>query len=179
MLLHGVYHRIVCPLVFKATSQQFGVTPFHSRNCKLLQLSGSLTTPLLLPQTYYKLNYVDRRVDNPEQRMCEDIPNLAEGLGDLLREWCNASIDAVFYAWMLRRYSRTNKYTLAILGYVLGAGIVTTAVSPNFGRLYKRQSENEGTSLLTAQSWNYLGKDPKPQAFFNGIFFERPLGIML
>ena len=80
--------------------------------------------------------------------MCEDIPNLAEGLGDLLREWCNASIDAVFYAWMLRRYSRTNKYTLAIIGYVLGAGIVTTAVSPNFGRLYKRQSENEGMPLL-------------------------------
>ena len=89
-------------------------------------------------------------MDNPEQRMCEDIPNLADGLGDLLREWCNASIDAVFYAWMLRRYSRTNKYTLAILGYVLGAGIVTTAVSPNFGRLYKRQSENEGMSLLIA-----------------------------
>jgi len=57
---------------------------------------------------------------------------------------CNASVDAVFYAWMLRSYSRTNKYTLAIIGYVFGAGVLTTVASPNFGRLYKRQSENEG-----------------------------------
>ena len=38
-------------------------------------------------QTYYKLSYVDRRIDNPEQRICEDVPYLASGLGDLLREW--------------------------------------------------------------------------------------------
>ena len=94
------------------------------------------------------MTYVDRRIDNPEQRICEDIPNLASGLGDLLREWCNSSVDAVFYSWMLRSYSRTNKYTFMILGYVFGAGILTTVVSPNFGRLYKRQSENEGTISL-------------------------------
>ena len=98
-------------------------------------------------QTYYKLNYVDRRIDNPEQRMCEDIPLLADGLADLLREWCNASVDAIFYAFVLRSYSRTNKYTLAILGYVFGAGIVTTLLSPNFGKLYKIQSSNEGIIL--------------------------------
>lgn len=57
---------------------------------------------------------------------------------------CNASVDAVFYAWMLQSYSRTNKYTAAIIGYVFGAGVLTTVASPNFGRLYKRQSENEG-----------------------------------
>lgn len=101
-------------------------------------------------QAYYKLSYVDRRVANLEQRICEDIPCLAEGLGDLLREWCNASVDALFYAWMLRRYSRTNKYTAAIVGYVLGAGVLTTLASPNFGRLYKRQSENEGAPLTSA-----------------------------
>lgn len=93
------------------------------------------------------MTYVDRRIDNPEQRVCEDIPNLASGLGDLLREWCNSSVDAIFYSWMLRSYSRTNKYTLLILGYVFGAGILTTVASPNFGRLYKRQSENEGAAL--------------------------------
>ena len=93
------------------------------------------------------MTYVDRRIDNPEQRICEDIPNLASGLGELLREWCNSSVDAVFYSWMLQSYSRTNKYTLLILGYVFGAGVLTTVASPNFGRLYKRQSENEGSFL--------------------------------
>ena len=44
-------------------------------------LSGTL-------QTYYKLSYVDRRIDNPEQRICEDIPKLVDGLGELVGEWC-------------------------------------------------------------------------------------------
>ncbi len=95
-------------------------------------------------QVTQRIEAVDRRINNPEQRICEDVPYLAGGLGDLLREWCNASVDAVFYAWMLRSYSRTNKYTAAILGYVFGAGVLTSIASPNFGRLYKRQSENEG-----------------------------------
>ena len=95
------------------------------------------------------MTYVDRRIDNPEQRICEDIPNLANGLGDLLREWCNSSVDAIFYSWMLQSYSKTNKYSLMILGYVFGAGVLTTFASPNFGRLYKRQSENEGMALNT------------------------------
>ena len=42
-------------------------------------------------QTYYKLSYVDRRIDNPEQRICEDIPKLCDGLGDLLGEWCKCA----------------------------------------------------------------------------------------
>jgi hypothetical protein len=114
----------------------------------LLSISRSKCRAWTPSQTYYKLTYVDRRIDNPEQRICEDIPYLASGLGDLLREWCNASVDAIFYAWMLRSYSRTNKYTATIIGYVFGAGVLTTIASPNFGRLYKRQSENEGRPAL-------------------------------
>ena len=43
----------------------------------------------LRPQTYYKLSYVDRRIDGVEQRICEDIPKLCDELGELVREWCN------------------------------------------------------------------------------------------
>ncbi len=41
------------------------------------------------PQVYYKLSYVDRRVDGVEQRICEDVPKLCDELGELVREWCN------------------------------------------------------------------------------------------
>lgn len=41
-------------------------------------------------QTYYKLSYVDRRIDSPEQRVCEDVPKLAAGLADLTRECLTA-----------------------------------------------------------------------------------------
>lgn len=53
-------------------------------------------------QTYYKLSYVDRRIDSPEQRICEDVPKLASGLADLTRELVAATVDAAFYAWQLK-----------------------------------------------------------------------------
>ena len=57
---------------------------------------------------------------------------------------CRSTVDAVFFAYVLRSYSRTNKYTAAILAYVLGAGLFTVAAAPNFARLFKRQQEDEG-----------------------------------
>ena len=101
-------------------------------------------------QTYYKLSYVDRRVDNPEQRICEDIPKLCNGLGDLVGEWTKCAVDAVFYTWVLRSYTRTNKYTAIIIAYVFGAGAMTVSVSPNFGKLFKTQASNEGASQFSS-----------------------------
>jgi hypothetical protein len=117
------------------------------------------------PQTYYKLSYVDRRVTNPEQRICEDIPKLCDGLGDLVGEWTKCAVDAVFYSWVLRSYTRTNKYTAIIIAYVFGAGAMTVSMSPNFGRLFKRQANNEGAQhchgrlhLHGASKWFSLAK---------------------
>ena len=109
-------------------------------------LSAALLNTSCAAQTYYKLSYVDRRVDNPEQRICEDIPKLCNGLGDLVGEWTKCAVDAVFYTWVLRSYTRTNKYTAIIIAYVFGAGAMTVSVSPNFGKLFKTQASNEGAS---------------------------------
>jgi ABC-type uncharacterized transport system fused permease/ATPase subunit len=95
-------------------------------------------------QTYYKLPYVDKRIANPEQRICEDIPKFCSGLAELLREWVTACVDGVFYAYMLRSYSGTSKYTAAIMGYVVGAGVATTVLAPGFGRLFKKEQDLEG-----------------------------------
>lgn len=58
------------------------------------------------------------------------------------------SIDAVFYAWQLRSYTKTDKYTAGIVAYVLGAGIATSAFAPSFGSLAKKEQELEGTVAL-------------------------------
>lgn len=55
-------------------------------------------------QAYYKLSYVDKQISNPEQRICEDIPNLTKGFAELLGEWTNAIIDAGQY--MVSKYAR-------------------------------------------------------------------------
>ena len=107
-----------------------------------LEPAATSTCPLL--QVYYKLPYVDKVITNPEQRICEDVPKFTKGLAELVGEWVNAVIDAAFYSWQLKQYSQTNTYTLAILGYVIGAGGITSVLAPNFGRLFKRQQENEG-----------------------------------
>lgn len=92
---------------------------------------------------------MDKQVNNPEQRICEDIPKFTKGLSELAGEWTNAIIDAGFYAWQLRSYSGSHKYTAAILAYVIGAGGLTGVLAPNFGKLFKRQQENEGRFVMT------------------------------
>ncbi len=91
---------------------------------------------------------MDRRITNPEQRICEDIPKLCDGLAELVGEWTKCAVDAVFYSYVLRSYTRTNKYTAIIIAYVFGAGAMTVSMSPNFGRLFKRQADNEGALPL-------------------------------
>ena len=123
-------------------------------------------------QTYYKLNYVDRLVDSPEQRICEDVPKLTAGLSDLSRELIIAAVDALFYGYQLRHYSGTNKYTAAILTYVLGAGTFMTVAAPNFGGLFKKQATLEGAyrHLHTR-----LRANAEPVAFYGGIAKEGDL----
>ncbi len=87
---------------------------------------------------------MDRAIDAPEQRLCEDLPKLCHGLSDLTTEVINATVDAAFYSVVLRRYSRTNRYTAAILAYVFGAGAAMTLLAPNFGKLVKKQATLEG-----------------------------------
>lgn len=111
-------------------------------------------------------------MDSPEQRICEDVPKLTAGLSELTRELIVAAVDAAFYGWQLRNYSGTNKYTAAILAYVLGAGTFMTVAAPNFGGLFKKQATLEGAyrHLHTR-----LRANAEPVAFYGGIAKEGDL----
>ncbi|RMZ56621.1 hypothetical protein APUTEX25_002710 [Auxenochlorella protothecoides] len=93
---------------------------------------------------YYKLSYVDRRIPSAEQRICEDIPALTEGLASLLGELLSAGVDAAFYSWALHSYTGTHRYTALLLAYVVGVGGAMAFAAPNFGGLFKRQAALEG-----------------------------------
>jgi ABC-type uncharacterized transport system fused permease/ATPase subunit len=122
--------------------------------------------------TYYKLNYVDRRVDSPEQRICEDVPKLTAGLSELTRELIVAAVDATFYGWQLYKYSGTNKYTAAIFAYVVGAGAFMTVAAPNFGGLFKKQAVLEGAFR---HLHSRLRTNAESVAFYGGIAKEGDL----
>ena len=53
-------------------------------------------------QTYYKLPFVDHSIPHPEVPICEDVPKLAHGLAELLREWLGSAVDGIFYSIQLQ-----------------------------------------------------------------------------
>ena len=97
-------------------------------------------------QAYYKLNYVDRQIASPEQRICEDLPAFCHGVADLSLEWVQSSGGCGLLCLHAAPLLKNQRLTAAIFAYVLGCGAFTSAFAPNFGKLFKRQSENEGAS---------------------------------
>lgn len=75
-------------------------------------------------------------------------------------------MDAAFFSVVLRRYSRTNRYTAAILAYVFGAGAAMTLLAPNFGKLVKKQASLEGEYR---QLQSRLRGNAESVAFYGGI----------
>ena len=124
--------------------------------------------------TYYKLAAVDRShgIANPEARICEDVPKLADGAAALARETLEALVDAAFFSRELRSYSGTHRYTLAILAYIFGAGGATMGAAPNFGRLIKRQADLEGSYR---HLHSRLAANAEPVAFYGGVAREGAL----
>ncbi|EFJ22756.1 hypothetical protein SELMODRAFT_232616 [Selaginella moellendorffii] len=93
--------------------------------------------------TYYKMSHVDRRISNPEQRIASDIPRFCTELCDLIQENISAVFDGLLYTWRLCSYA-SPKYAFGILGYVIGAGVITGTLSPPFGRLMSTEQQLEG-----------------------------------
>lgn len=121
---------------------------------------------------YYKMGYVDRRVDEAEHRICEDVPMLSSGLAELLQELLTACVDAAFYSYQLKKYSGTHGYTLGVLGYVIGVGTFMTVAAPNFGSLYKKQQSLE--SQYRHMQYR-LVQNSESIAFYNGTEREGSL----
>lgn len=95
-------------------------------------------------QAYYQMSYVDRRIADAETVLCEDTAQFTRGLADVTGEATGSIVDAIFYAIRMRSYLSTHAYTLAIAGYILIAGTMTTLTSPNFSSLTERTQNLEG-----------------------------------
>ncbi len=122
---------------------------------------------------YYKMGYVDRRVEHAEHIICEDVPMLTSGLAELAQELLTACVDAAFYSYQLKRYSGTHGYTLSVLGYVMGVGAFMTVAAPNFGGLYKKKQALESQY----RNMQYrLMQNSESVAFYEGT--EREGGLI-
>ena len=106
-------------------------------------LTGRIHKDYFENMMYYKMGYVDRRVEHAEHIICEDVPMLTSGLAELMQELLTACVDTAFYSYQIKRYGGTHVYTLSVLGYVLGVGTLMTVAAPNFGGLYKKKQALE------------------------------------
>ena len=56
---------------------------------------------IVLDMAYYKLSFVDKRVESPEQIFSNDVPRLCESLSDILQDLLCAITDGSFFTWRL------------------------------------------------------------------------------
>ena len=134
------------------------------------QLTGMLHARYFEGMVYYKLNHVDRLVDNPEQRVCEDVPKFSHGLTQVVGDCVPALVDSAFYSVRLYRTTRSHKSALAMLAYIVGAGAVISQTSPNFGKLFARRQDLEGAYRALHSR---LRANAESVALYQGIAVER------
>jgi ABC-type uncharacterized transport system fused permease/ATPase subunit len=117
-------------------------------------------------QAYYQVSYVDRRISDPEQIICEDAGKLCTDLADCTGAVARACVDALFYSVRMWQYTGTHWYTVALAAYSLAASSVTACVQPNFTGLVRRTQELEGAYRNAQEA---LLTNAEPVALLGGI----------
>ncbi|UPQ98050.1 type I ABC transporter [Chloropicon primus] len=134
------------------------------------RLTGRVHDKYFNDMNYYKCSHVDKSVANPEQIICEDVPKYCSGMAQCTGEVIGGIVDVLFYSQRLGSYTRSHRYTLAMCGYIFGAGTLVKLASPNFAKMYKRKQALEG-SYRMAQT--RLKSNSESVAFYKkGIVVE-------
>ena len=92
---------------------------------------------------YYKLSFVDQRVDNPEQVIVNDTFTVCTELSEIAIILVGAVIDGSYFTWRLAQ-ATSGRWAMLPIAYVAGAIAITQGVSPDFGKLYSNKATSEG-----------------------------------
>jgi len=133
------------------------------------QLTRSIHKGYFSNMAYYRLSHVDRRIGNPEQIVCEDVPKFVNQLADLAGEYVTGLTDSIYFSLRLVSYMGSPRYLLYMLGYIVGTGTLTTMASPPFGRIYKKSQDLEGSYR---QLQTRLHSNSESVALLGGIGME-------
>ena len=92
---------------------------------------------------YYKLSFVDQRVDNPEQVIVTDLLTVCTELSEITMIVIGAVVDGSYFTWRLAQMT-SPAWAFLPIGYIGVAIAATQKVSPNFGKLYSDKAVSEG-----------------------------------
>ncbi len=97
-------------------------------------MSTALNERLLETTNYYKITNLDHRIQNPDQRMTQDVEKWANSLSVLFTSLTKPVIDIILFSRKLAELVGVEGPLLMIAWYVF-SGIVIKYISPPFGRL--------------------------------------------
>eukprot|EP00039_Didymoeca_costata_P001964 m.56591 g.56591 ORF g.56591 m.56591 type:complete len:1243 (+) comp11047_c0_seq2:42-3770(+) len=92
--------------------------------------------------SYYKLSFVDKTVDNPEEVIVNDVETCCTELSEIVMILLGALIDGSFFTWQLARVTDI-KWASVAVAYVFTAVGMIRVISPNFGKLYSLRTKAE------------------------------------
>eukprot|EP01119_Soliformovum_irregulare_P001270 TRINITY_DN109_c0_g2_i1.p1 TRINITY_DN109_c0_g2~~TRINITY_DN109_c0_g2_i1.p1 ORF type:complete len:597 (-),score=178.71 TRINITY_DN109_c0_g2_i1:125-1915(-) len=92
---------------------------------------------------YYKLNMIDSHIDNPDQRITQDVDNFSTSLAQVISSFITAPSIVVWYTW--KTWKTIGWYApLIVGGYFVIGYIITKFIMSPIVRLVFQQEKLEG-----------------------------------
>ena len=65
------------------------------------KLTDKIARSYFSSMTYYRLAFVDKRIADPEQVFANDVPQLVDGVSDIVTDVVRAVIDGTYFTYRL------------------------------------------------------------------------------
>eukprot|EP00040_Diaphanoeca_grandis_P001018 m.17269 g.17269 ORF g.17269 m.17269 type:complete len:1248 (-) comp11415_c0_seq1:76-3819(-) len=128
-------------------------------------LNSKIEADYFRSMTYYKVSFVDKRIQAPEHVIVDDTETVSNEMSEIALLWIGALIDGTYWTW--RNSGEIGvKWATIPLVYIIAAVGLSQAVSPNFGQLFSLKQKAE-TALRFAFS-NFRSNTEAIAAFGGG-----------
>lgn len=118
---------------------------------------------------YYKICNLDSRIENPDQRLTQDIDKWAQSLAGLYLNVSKPILDIVMFSRKLAELVGWEGPAITI-GWYFFSGLIIRAISPAFGKLTAIEQKIEGE--YRAKHSDLLNHSEEV-AFYNGSEWEK------
>ena len=133
------------------------------------RLTGYFHDKYLKNMFFYKICNLDSRIQNPDQRLTQDLEKWANALASLYLNFTKPVLDIILFS---RKLSELVGYEgpALIFGWYFVSGIVIRFISPPFGKLTAMEQKFEGEYRA---KHNDLINHAEEVAFYNGDTWEK------
>eukprot|EP00041_Stephanoeca_diplocostata_P038068 m.1473233 g.1473233 ORF g.1473233 m.1473233 type:complete len:1281 (-) comp25152_c1_seq8:3346-7188(-) len=92
--------------------------------------------------TYYKVAFVDKRIQSPEQVIVNDTEVVTSELGMVCSKLIGAAIDGSYFTWRVAQQTSL-VWACIPLAYISMCGVLVSVITPNFTELFSLKTKAE------------------------------------